>query len=151
MLRLWSVLTNFTTQAESTTVYSEKVEVFKKWKMGFPLTVENLVVPSPSITFFVASTPNLSHKLVFSHLHIEHSPHSPLNIGTTMSPSSTSLTPSPTLSTILYIYIYPSNWKLTSIPQFILVSSFSHNHVVHALIFSMFGNMLRIKEPDLPR
>jgi len=103
---LWSILT---THAESSTVYSVKVEVFKKWKMGFLSIVENLVPPSQSITFFIISTPNLSHLFVFSLLQYLQSPHSPLKIGTTKSPSFISLTPSPTLSTILQIHQYNHN------------------------------------------
>lgn len=73
-----------TTQAESMTVYSEKVDVLRKWKMGLlSLVVKNLVLPSLTITFFIGSTLNLSHRLAPSRLHTLQSPHSPVKIGST--------------------------------------------------------------------
>lgn len=116
--RVGSILT---TQAESSTVYSQKVEVLRKWKMGFPsFSLRNLHFPSLAITLFMGSIPKFSHTFVFWDLQKMQSPHSPWNMGITQSPTSTSLTPSPTLSTILhtpqkiinlkiyiiYIYIY---------------------------------------------
>lgn len=97
-----------TTQAESNTVYSLKVEVLRKWKIGFPSLVENLHFPSFSITLLNGFTLNFLHRFVLSHLQHTQYPHSPLKMGTTWSPSSMSVTPSPTLSTILYNKIGPN-------------------------------------------
>lgn len=87
-------------QPEWTTVYSLKVDVPKKWLIGFPL-IENLDFPSLSITPLSVFILSRSHILLSSDLQCLHSPHSPVNTGRTWSPTWRSETPSPTLSTIL--------------------------------------------------
>ena len=93
----------FTTQADSNTVNSLKVDVFRKWYIGCRRSsaVVNRVCPSWTIVLFIGFTPIFSHVLVFGFWQHRHVPHSPLNSGITWSPAATSTTPSPTLSTIL--------------------------------------------------
>lgn len=90
----------FATQPEWTTVYSLKVEVPTKWKIGFPL-IENLDFPSFSMTPRSVFILRRSHILLSSDLQCRQSLHSPVNTGRTWSPGLRSATPSPTLSTIL--------------------------------------------------
>lgn len=102
------------TQPTWTTVYSLKVEVPRKWWMGFPL-IENLVFPSASIWPLSVLILRRSHMLLSSDLQWRHSLHSPVNTGRTRSPGWRSVTPGPTLSTILS----PSKEKQTN--HYILV------------------------------
>lgn len=106
------------------TVYSLKVEVPRKWLMGFPLAV-NLVLPSLSMTFLSVFIRRRSHMLLSSDLQCRHSLHSPVNTGRTVSPSFRSVTPSPTLSTTLK----------------------NHNDQTHFSFLDFF--FIKIKEPDL--
>lgn len=82
------------------TVYSLNVEVPTKWYIGFPL-IENRDCPSPIITPLSVLIRRRSHMLLSSDLQWAHSLHSPVNTGRTWSPGASSVTPSPTLSTML--------------------------------------------------
>lgn len=88
------------TDPTCTTVYSLNVEVPRKWWMGFPL-MENLDFPSASIWPLSVLILRRSHMLLSSDLQWRHSLHSPVNTGSTWSPGWRSVTPGPTLSTIL--------------------------------------------------
>ena len=90
----------FTTLPEWTTVYWLKVDVPRKWLIGLPL-IENLDLPSLIMTSLAGFTLNKSHILLSSDLQCGHSPHSPVNTGSTWSPGFRFDTPSPTLSTTL--------------------------------------------------
>ncbi|KAJ0545724.1 hypothetical protein HanIR_Chr08g0352941 [Helianthus annuus] len=84
----------------STTVYSLKLDTLKKWYKVSPLMSVNLLVSS----LFIQGEGlkgNFVHRLLFSDKQSVHSPQSAKKIGITVSPSTTSFTPSPTLSTIL--------------------------------------------------
>lgn len=89
------------THPTCTTVYSLNVEVPTKWYIGFPL-IRNLDLPSPIMTPLSVFILSRSHMLLSSDLQCRHSLHSPVKTGRTWSPGARSVTPSPTLSTILY-------------------------------------------------
>lgn len=90
----------FARQPECTTVYSLKVDVPTKWFIGVPL-MENLLLPSLCMTPLSVSIRSRSHMLLSSDLQCAQSPHSPVNTGSTWSPTCRSVTRPPTLSTIL--------------------------------------------------
>lgn len=91
----------FITLARWTTVYSAKLDTNMKWCKVSPLRSLNLLVPS-CIQGSILNG-NLVHRLLFLDLQSVHSAHSDMKIGITMSPSTTSATPSPTLSTTLQV------------------------------------------------
>lgn len=90
----------FARQPAWTTVYSLKVDVPRKWFTGEPF-MENLDFPSLSMTPLSVLILSRSHMLLSSDWQCLHSPHSPVNTGSTWSPTARSDTPSPTLSTTL--------------------------------------------------
>lgn len=95
----------FTTLATSITVYSEKLETYTKWCRTSPFKSLNLLVLSLGMTWINL----LSHSeqlLLFFDLQSLHSPQFDKNTGTTLSPSFTSSTCSPTLSTTLHSYAH---------------------------------------------
>lgn len=96
----------FVTLVMSTTVYSEKLDIYRKWCKVSPSTVVNLLVSS-LCSNGDTSNGNLEQRLLFSDLQSTHSLQSDKNIGTTESPSFNSSTSSPTLSTILK---FSKNW-----------------------------------------
>lgn len=89
-----------TTWATSTTVYSEKLETYKKWCTTSPFMSLNLLLPSLGISIgnFLLNT---EQALLFLDWQSLHSLQLGKNTGTTLSPSFTSSTCSPTLSTTL--------------------------------------------------
>lgn len=90
----------FTTWAMSTTVYSVKLETDRKWCIVSPLRSLNLLVWYLGIQGETLKG-NIEHRLLFFDLQSAHSIQSARKCGMTMSPSATSITFSPTLSTIL--------------------------------------------------
>lgn len=90
----------FTTLAISTTVYWLKLETDRKWYKVFPLRSVNLLVSYLGIQGETLKG-NLEHRLLFFDLQSAHSAQSGRKYGITVSPSATSFTSSPTLSTIL--------------------------------------------------
>jgi hypothetical protein len=84
----------------STTVYSEKLLTPNKWCTTSPFMSLNLLVPSLGMPYWNL-LPNLLQLLLFVLLQSLHSPQFGRNTGTTNSPSFTSSTCSPTLSTTL--------------------------------------------------
>lgn len=86
--------------AMSTTVYSLKLEINKKWYMISPFWPVNLVVPSRGIQGDTLKG-KLVHRLLLVDLQSMHSPHSGRITGITTSPFVTSVTSFPTLSTTL--------------------------------------------------
>ena len=100
------------------TVYSLKVDVPTKWKIGWPL-MEKRDLPSPIITPRSTLILRRSHMLLSSDLQWAHSLHSPVNTGRTWSPGARSVTPSPTLSTMLRAKIV---WKKRFIIKMLSIS-----------------------------
>lgn len=89
----------FTMLLMSTTVYSLKLETLRKLYTVFPL--ESVILLVPSLIPGWTCVGNLQHMLLFSDSQSMHSPQLGRNTGTTKSPSLTSSTFSPTLSTTL--------------------------------------------------
>lgn len=90
----------FFTWAMSTTVYSLKLETDRKWYKTSPLRSVNLLVSYLGIHGDTLKG-SFEHWLLFFDLQSTHSPQSDMNVGMTVSPSVTSSTSSPTLSTTL--------------------------------------------------
>lgn len=101
-----SILTTFAT---STTVYSLKLETFKKWKRVLPLMSVNLLEFSYLGIHGDTLKGNLLQRLLLCDLQSTQSPQSGMNVGSTVSPSTTSVTFSPTLSTTLFVHVNISN------------------------------------------
>ncbi len=80
------------------TVYSAKVDVPMKWRMGSP-SRSRRVVPSGRWPLFCSSRMAVQ-RLVFGLRQCSHAPHWGEKSVTTRSPSDTRLTPSPTFSTM---------------------------------------------------
>lgn len=102
-----SILTMFAT---SSTVYSLKLETFKKWKRVWPLRSVNLLESSYLGIHGDTLKGNLLQRLLLCDLQSTQSPQSDMNVGSTVSPSTTSVTFSPTLSTTLLIHINISHF-----------------------------------------
>lgn len=67
-----------TTQEESTTVYSLKVDVLRKWNIGsLRSLLQNLTFPSLGISFLIGLTPKFWHMFVSERRHGTQLPHSP--------------------------------------------------------------------------
>lgn len=91
----------FVTLATSSTVYSLKLDIQRKWYKLSPLRSVNLLVPSLGIHWEIWKG-NFEHMLLFFDLQSIHSSQSGKNTGITMSPVDSPWTPSPTLSTTLW-------------------------------------------------
>jgi hypothetical protein len=93
----------FATQASSQTVYWLKVEVPKKWLMGFPSDTreKRVVFLSDGIKPLLQLYTSVSQTLVFPRLHFGHFLHSAIQTGSTLSPTFRSVISRPTLSTNL--------------------------------------------------
>lgn len=98
--RSWLILT---TLATSTTVYCAKLDTLKKWCTTSPFMSLNLLLWSLGMLREYLLYLNTEQLLLFLDLQSLHSLQFGRNTGTTMSPSFTSSTFSPALSTILYI------------------------------------------------
>lgn len=94
---VWSI---FVTWATSTTVYSDKLETNRKWNKGCPVRSVNLLVSCLGIQV-ESLKGNFEHRLLFDDRQSAQSPQSDKKVGMTASPSLTSSTFSPTLSTTL--------------------------------------------------
>lgn len=92
----------FTTYGCSTTVYSLNVE-HRNLEIGVPF-MENRDFPSLFMPVSRDATPKLAQWFVFGEAQYLHTWHSPVKTGITWSPAFKSVTPSPTLSTILHFY-----------------------------------------------
>lgn len=95
-----------TTLATSRTVYSLKLETFKKWNRVLPFRSVNLLEFSYLGIHGETLKGKLLHKLLFGDLQSTQSPQSGINVGSTVSPSTTSVTFSPTLSTTLLFKLH---------------------------------------------
>lgn len=90
----------FVTLTTSTTVYSEKLDIYRKWCKVSPSALVNLLVSS-LCSIEEGWNGNFEQRLLFLDLQSTQSIQSGKKIGTTESPSFNSSTSSPTLSTTL--------------------------------------------------
>ena len=104
----------FTTYGCSTTVYSLNVE-HRNLEIGVPF-MENRDFPSLFMPVSRDATPKLAQWFVFGEAQYLQTWHSPVKTGITWSPAFRSVTPLPTLSTILQFYAKASYHYLDSNP-----------------------------------